>query len=66
MTKPENCGTSFCSCIECVNPDGPEWYLKQVDQTQGRTREQIGLMQDDRREGLGAHHTYCRVIGEDV
>ena len=34
MTKPQNCGTSFCSCIECVNDDGPEWYLKQVDETE--------------------------------
>lgn len=66
MTRPENCGTTFCSCIECVNEDVPEWYLKQVDETQGHPREQIGLAQDDRREGLGAHHVYCRAVTEDL
>lgn len=118
MTRPENCGTTFCSCIECVNPDGPEWYLKQVDETQGHTRElcptcgevaaftgscgtsyndakalckrtalphahsselkpyqqrTINILEkfyppalDDRREGLTAHHVYCRVVTEDV
>lgn len=39
MTKPENCGTTFCSCIECVNPGGPEWYLKQVDETEPDWRQ---------------------------
>lgn len=33
---------------------------------QGHTRDQIGLQLDDRREGLGAHHVYCRVVTEDV
>ena len=32
-------------------------------QAQGHTREQPA---PDRREGLTAHHVYCRVIGEDV
>ena len=33
---------------------------------QGHTREQIGLQLDDRREGLDAHHVYCRAVTEDV
>lgn len=33
---------------------------------QGHTREQIGLAQDNKREGLTAHHVYCRAVTEDV
>lgn len=93
MTKPENCGTTFCSCIECVNDDGPEWYLKQVDeqsafedwlarvcpsgdvesvQYQWEHSSDYAAWLDsqqpapDRREGLDAHHVYCRVVTEDV
>ena len=46
------------------HPIGTKFYL--AAGAQGHTREQIGLMQDDRREGLGAHHVYCRVVTEDV
>lgn len=28
MNKPQNCGTSYCSCIECVMEDEPEEELE--------------------------------------
>ena len=28
MTKPENCGSGFCSCIKCLYPEPVAWRKK--------------------------------------
>ena len=50
MSSPVNCGTSFCSCIECValsqareyiekcktHPDSPHGFLRNASHNEGR------------------------------
>ena len=37
MSTPVNCGTSFCSCIECVAPDREELEKAVEDAEAART-----------------------------
>lgn len=55
---------SILPCAACASnstESDTQRGLSIISGAQGHTREQ-----DDRREGLGAHHAYCRALGGDV